>query len=187
MVRKMNDCSGSACREKDDTDMLTSDEYAFLEDLFQQYGGRIRGHCLRLTSSLDSADECTQMTFLAAAEQAGRLMAHPNPAGWLYVTALHMVRRLRGAGAKAAARMDIEDPAVDALTASPSGEDRMETSLDVSHALTLLGDEERRLYRRIFEQGMDYARIAREDSTTEAAVKMRAMRLRKRMKKILED
>ena len=160
--------------------MLTSDEYAFLEALFQQYGGRIHGHCLRLTSSRDSADECTQMTFLAAAEQACHLMTHPNPAGWLYVTAVHMVKRLRSAGAKAAVRMDIEDPAVEALAASPSGEDRMETSLDVSHALARLGERERHLYRRIFEQEMDYARIAHEDNTTEAAVKMRALRLRKR-------
>ncbi len=167
--------------------MLTSQEYAFLESLFLQYGRRIRGHCLRLTGSPDQADECTQMTFLAASEQASRLMSHPNPAGWLYVTALNMVRRLRRNGARAAAQADIDDPVVEPMLATAAGEDRLDTGLDVARALERLDERDRRLYRAIFVQGMDYAGIAREELTTEAAVKMRALRLRRRLKKMLEN
>lgn len=167
--------------------MLTSQEYAFLESLFREYGTRLRGHCLRLTASPDLADECVQMTFLAAAEHAGRLLAHPNPAGWLYVTALHMVRRTHRTTARAARSVAIDDPETEPFLSVPSGQDTLDTGMDVVRALSGLGEKDRTLYRRIFEQGMDYAWIAREENTTEAAVKMRAMRLRRKVKKLLEE
>lgn len=167
--------------------MLTSEEQSFLDQLFRQYGSRLRGHCLRLTASPDQADESVQMTFLAATERAASLMVHPNPAGWLYVTALHMVRRLRRTAARAAGQVSTDGLESDLALSTSAGEDRMDTGIDVRAALEQLDGRDQRLYRMIFEQDLDYARIAEQEQTTEAAVKMRAMRLRRKVKKLLEE
>ncbi len=167
--------------------MLTNEEQSFLDQMFRQYGPRLRGHCLRLTASPDQADESVQMTFLAATERVASLMVHPNPAGWLYVTALHMVRRLRRTAMRAAGQVSTDGLESDLSLSTSAGEDRMDTGIDVRAALEQLDGKDRKLYQMIFEQDMDYARIAEEEQTTEAAVKMRAMRMRRKVKKLLEE
>ncbi len=167
--------------------MRTPTEQAFLDALFRQYAARLRGHCLRLTASADQADECVQMVFLAAVERAAQLMLHPNPGGWLYVTAVHMVRRLRRQAAQTAGEIPYDQVRDVSPVSAATLVERMEIGIDVRAALAQMSEQERRLYQAVFEQGWDYAHVAAAEGTTVAAIKMRALRWRRKMKKKLES
>ncbi len=97
-----------------------------------------------------------------------------------------MVRRLRRLAAQTAGEIPYStwDPAGEPI--APAVVERMEIGIDVRAALAQMSEAERRLYQAVFERGWDYARVAAAEGTTPAAVKMRAMRLRRKMKKKLD-
>ena len=76
-----------AIKNKQDTDF---------EKLCEHTIADLRKYILYLTNGdIHTADEILQKTYLLAKEKQDKLLSHPNPAGWLSVTAQNLCRQHR--------------------------------------------------------------------------------------------
>jgi RNA polymerase sigma-70 factor, ECF subfamily len=73
------------------------DQRAF-ERLYRAHAGRVFGVCLRLTNQRETAQDCTQETFVAAWRALPRFEQRSQFASWLYRIAVNtaLARRRRG-------------------------------------------------------------------------------------------
>ena len=68
------------------------EENAFFEQLYRNTREALLQYLKRVSGREDWAEDILQDTYLEAYQHRGMLMAHPNPAGWLYKTALNLYR-----------------------------------------------------------------------------------------------
>ena len=67
--------------------MTTLEEKAFLDALYADNSEDLKKFLLKLTLNPDITDDVLQETFCEACKKAEKLMVHPCPRGWLFITA----------------------------------------------------------------------------------------------------
>lgn len=125
-------------------------------------------------------EDIVQQTYLLALEQWEMLKVHPNPCGWLLLTARHLYRglhrhiyhRLERLGERV--EIPYEDPAFNQVV--------ME---DYLQRLYRPGEET--LVRRYFLEGASEAQIAKELGVSLGCIRTRLYRFRKRLRKDAEE
>ncbi len=97
------------------------------EQLYRRHSGDVYGLCLRLTGRRESAEDCTQETFIAAWRGLARFEARAGLATWLHRIAVNaVVTRRRTPAAR-----------LEALTASGEDAHLSVAGADMEHPLDL--------------------------------------------------
>ena len=167
----------------DDVALLTryverADAAAFAE-LARRFGPLVRGVCRRRLGRAEDAEDAAQAAFLALAERAGTIREPAALAGWLHRVAV-----------RAAARAATDRP-VGAAAESPAGDGRGDPPAELARreALAALDEEllelpaaERDALLLCHLRGLPRAEAAARLGVTEAAVKGRLARGRRRLR-----
>lgn len=125
-----------------------------------------------------AAEELTQETFLACWNCKDELMNHPNPDGWIFVTARNKALnylRLHYHGDKQ--DMDDEENPVQYASSENMEEALLEQIFGFSDFSGVLSEEEIGLLKLRFTEGYEVKEIARMKDVSEAACKMRFSRI----------
>jgi RNA polymerase sigma-70 factor (ECF subfamily) len=97
------------------------------EQLYRRHSGDVYGLCLRLTGRRESAEDCTQETFIAAWRGLARFEARAGLATWLHRIAVNtVVTRHRAPAAR-----------LEALTSTGEDADRSVAGIDMEQPLDL--------------------------------------------------
>lgn len=155
--------------------------------LYRRLAPQLLAWSARRTGDRETAADVVAETFAAALEGCHRYRADRGPAAaWLYGIARHKVARLSERGSVEAsarrrlgmARPALDDDELDAVLARASAP-------EVTGALAELPDEQRVAVRARVLDERDYAEIAAQTGSSEAAVRQRVSRglatLRRRM------
>ena len=161
------------------------------ENLYQENYGRVYNYIYGMTKNPSLAEDLTQEVFLIAFRKGSRFLKHENPAAFLYRTArLKTYEAMRdGAEHRTVAltnELVSDDP--DLLTAILAEEDRnIDEREYVPQVMEQLNQEQRELYRCYYLEKKSMRQIAQEKDIKEAALKMRYVRLRKKVRKIIRE
>lgn len=144
-------------------------------------------------------EDCFQDIFILAFINREKLKTHPNPLGWLYVTASNVAYDARRRNQKhAQLTVSFNDVMEDVM--EYLGEDGVENYIAELHSDTLedtednrkkrvldeLCDKEKELYRLKYVEKKDNRYLAEYYSTTEGCIRARLSQLRKHVRKIVE-
>lgn len=153
-----------------------------IEDWYHLHYTDLYHYAVRKLHNPEQTNDCIQEVFRIAAEKADVLKNHKNVGGWLMQTLKHQIAmyyRSEAAKQKLFRRIAERDDAhlilVDNLI-SDSEINGMKESI-----LEGLTDRERQLYILFYKRGLQIKQIAAYENTTEAAVKMRLLRLRNKI------
>lgn len=162
------------------------------EEICRENYARIHNYILAKTGVKEAAEDITQDVFLIAWQKGDAFLNHEKPIAFLYATAANLVLEYYKKDGKAAMkRADFEDS-----KAASSGRDAFdELSLQKSDSineavyqrqvLAGLNPKERDLYRKYYIEKKPMKVIAGEFRMSEAAVRMKYMRIRQKVQKIV--
>lgn len=165
----------------------------WLSGIYQRYASDVYNVIrfrLRLFGLDDAADDLVQEVFLTAMEKGDSLFSHPDIRRWLFATASYKARnygRKRVKEKRRAAR-DFQIAGQERLP-DPSAEialDRvLEEQIDLDDVIRRVKDgltePDRQLYAKAYEGKASPAELSAVYGISEAAVRMRISRLRKRI------
>ncbi len=100
--------------------------------LYRRYAARVHGLCFRLCGQRETAEDCTQETFVAAWRALPRFEARSGFSTWLHRIAVRTVTATRR-GLRVAYEVPAIDGAAERLEGSPEG-----MPLDLEHAIARL-------------------------------------------------
>lgn len=159
----------------------------FIAGLYERYFDLVFKYCLpRLHFDESSAADCAHAVFDAASEKREKLSRHPNVAGWLMVTARHMVHKRWTKDVKSAA----ESIPIDLLTALPDKHDPFDaielTDSDVKQiteaVLSGLNENEALIYKLFYRDDLPFPEIAARLGISEKAAHARLDRVKAKLK-----
>lgn len=137
----------------------------------------------QLTGSQPEAEDLLQETFALAWQKREELLRHPNPDGWLYLTArrlwtnayrVEMNRRRLG---------KTEDEVTEESAVSETTENTVLNRFFRFEELSaVLSGEEIELLIRRFEQGWELKEIAEADAVSEGSVRTRMYRIMQKLR-----
>lgn len=146
-------------------------------DLFDRHHLQLYRYLRRVTGDPGEAEDLTQEVFLRVSRSAGSGPSDQRAGAWLFRIARNLVidrwRRRR-------LRQDREAP--ESPTESPRGELRVE----LHEALERVPGEDREMFLLRELGGLSYTEIGAVTGCTEAAVRSRIYRARKRLRQLLE-
>jgi RNA polymerase sigma factor (sigma-70 family) len=160
----------------------------FIASLYERYFDVVFKYCLpRLRFDESAAADCAHAVFDAALEKREKLSRHPNPAGWLMLTARHMVHKRWTRDAKSAA----ESIPLDLLTAIPDKRDPFDaielSDSDISRiteaVLSGLNENEALIYGLYFKEDLPIPEIAKRIGISEKAAHARLDRVKAKLKR----
>ncbi len=145
------------------------------ESFYRRTGGMVRQYLRLRMENAQEIEGIVQETYRIALERWDMLQSHPNPCGWLLLTAKHMwrdVRRYENFRTDQWSEENIfyEDPAYEMVV--------ME---DMLHSL--YGGEDERLARGYFLEGFTVAELAEDMRISPGNVRTRLYRIRKKLRK----
>jgi RNA polymerase sigma factor (sigma-70 family) len=159
---------------------MTNKEFILM--LSEKYYRRLYLYVRQICPRKDLAEDIVQEVMLTAYQKADDLKHHDNIKGWLYQTArykmLHMVQE------------NISYEELDSLEEMISDgtyfEEKSIASLDLTpEIMKYINKDELDLMLRHYEDGYAYVELAEEYSTSWQALKSKAQRIRKKLKKVL--
>lgn len=72
---------------------MDREQRAYIDALYREHFDDIYGLAYRHTGDQELSEDVTHLVFLTACQKPADVLEHPNPVGWLCVTALYMIRR----------------------------------------------------------------------------------------------
>ena len=137
-------------------------------------------------------EDCFQDIFMLAFINREKLKTHPNPVGWLYVTASNVAYRfphgLRNQRLTVSFSDVMEYLGEDGVDIAELHSEALEDTEDnrKKRVLDELCDKEKELYRLKYVEKKDNRYLAEYYSTTEGCIRARLSQLRKHVRKIVE-
>lgn len=164
------------------------------EEICLENYARIYNYILAKTANRETAEDLTQDVFLIAFQKGEAFLSHEKPVAFLYATARNLVldhfKKAREVPAREAPLEDFEvlPPCRDAFeelclqkSDSVNAEDYRK------QVLRKLKPKERDFYRKYYVDKKPMKQIAREFQTSEAAVRMKYMRIRRKVQRIAAE
>lgn len=156
---------------------MTDDQKNIVDDLFREIGKDILQFVYRFSGDKAMAEDVAQQTYFLACLKIGTLQEHPNPRGWLFVTARYlMLREL--AGAQYSRRADIDE--LEDVLSAEEGDKSMAKLLPEG-----LEGEERDFLLEHLEQGFSLAEMAEKRGITAEACRGRYARIRRKCRRLM--
>ncbi len=169
-----------------------ADSDRFINELYKEYFFQICSYCTAmLNGDEEAALDCTHEVFDAARKYSKSLQTHPNPVGWLKVTASNRVKReLRKRGMRLRREQSISDITeryVDSLQNPMEFDEYDLMSQDginslKTEVLSILTPDERALYTLRFENRLTYKDISIKLNIPTSTVRMRLLKIELRLK-----
>lgn len=161
-------------------DKFTKDK--FLKELMEATYDKIYTFIDRKQTDKDFVEDVVQETFLEAYKKAELLMDHPNPLGWLYVTArnkmLKLTSRKKGLSFFAVG----ENAYLDNLLK----EDEQYGEIELKESIkTTVGEEDYEMLRDYYLNGYSSEEMAEKYGMESGNLRMRVSRLKKKLRKNL--
>ncbi len=153
-----------------------------VQDWYEQYHSTLFSYALTKLHSSELADDCVQDVFQIAIEKADTLRSHENIGGWLMRTLQNRIAlyfRKEAAKLHAYAAIPVQDS-----TRVLFDDDLISDAEILGMKERLIGSfspKEARLYALFYEEHRKIKEIAAQEATTEAAIKMRLVRLRNKI------
>lgn len=157
---------------------MTNDE--LMSMLAQKYYKALYQFICRICSDKALVSDVVQDTFLIACEKMDNLQTHQSIEGWLYRTARFRMLQLL------VERLNYEnlDSLADSMGDNRNYEDECITALEKYPKIAQYLDiAELQLIIKHYEEGYGFRELAREYNTTEASIKMKIQRLKRRLRK----
>ena len=169
-----------------------TEQEAFIEDCYRQYYDFLIKLCRREVGNnrlyADLVDTCIQDTFLLAYQAYPEITQHANLRAWLARTCLNRLlpyaKLQRKRMAHEAFSLDEDTAGVMKEPGFPdTGEDRLALSELLEQVQGVLSDQERRIFRDYFVEGLTAPEIARQRNLHIGTVKATIHSIRKKAKK----
>lgn len=167
-------------------------ETAFFEQLCEKYYTPIYRYCMVRVNDTAVAEDLTQDVFAVAWNEREKLTRHENPPGFLYRTAQNLALAYLRKKKKSPLPLSEEYEA-----ASPEGDisevlereadARIDETVYVEPVLSALSPESYGLYCDYYLDHRSVRDLARERHISEAALRMRLLRLRRQVKKMVAE
>ena len=172
--------------------MENRSDKAFFEQLCEKYYTRIFRYCMVRLNDVSAAEDLTQDVFAVAWQNRRKLRRHENPPGFLYLTAQNLslayLRRKKKMPLPLSDSYDAASPEGDAFDALAREADaEIDETLYVKPVLAALSPEEYGLYKAYYLDHRLLREIAKERKISEAALRMRLTRLRRKVKKTVSE
>lgn len=157
---------------------------ALFRQCYDEYRSKLFAYCLsRLEGSRENADDCVQETFIVFYNRLLDGENFENPRAFLYRTADNFVKREKEKNAKDLRRLvpldSVRQTAVDDEFLSHL--DRIDYDECAKKLISLLDEEEKKLYGMRYIQKMSVEQVAEVLGISRPAASMRLMRLRKKV------
>ncbi len=160
-----------------------------VSECFKEYRLKLFRYCLaRLDGSREDADDCVQDAFLVFQKTLAEGKTVENPRAFLYRTAENFVKRRKEENAKAAKRNVPLEFAENTVTVEYDylrAVDETDYDLLAEKLINTLTPNEKQLYDLRYRQKNEVNQIAGFLGISPAAVSMRLMRLRDKVKQIV--
>lgn len=172
-----------------------SEDERFVLDLVQDHKIKLMKIITSRLGQCRTADveDCFQDIFMLAFINREKLKTHPNPVGWLYVTASNVAydarrRNLKHEQLTISFSDVVEYLGEDGIDIAEFHSDAVEETEDnrKKRVLDELCDKEKELYRLKYVEKKDNRYLAEYYSTTEGCIRARLSQLRKHVRKIVE-
>ena len=160
--------------------------------MMQRYTSQVYGAALRLMKDEDNAQEVVQMAFIQAYRQLSSWRGE-NFGAWVTIIANHIaLRMLEKEKRRQTVSLDIHDED----DSTPDIPDRPDETYDEQHeqrlqsleaALDELPEEDRKVIRWHYYEGVPLGDIARKLGQTENNVKVRLFRIRDKLKTLINN
>lgn len=164
----------------------------FFEQLCEKYYTPVFRYCVVRLNDVSAAEDLIQDVFAVAWRNRKKLRHHENPPGFLYLTARNLsMAYLRGrkkAPLSLSESYDAASPEGDAFDIlSREVDARVDETAYVAPVLAALSSEEFALYRDRYMEHRSLKEMAAERNISEAALRMRLTRLRRKVQKTVAE
>ena len=162
------------------------------ENLYNKHKETVYKYILvSLNFNHDLANDCMQDVFLLLLHKQEVVLAHPNPGGFIIVTARNFIKRHKTAQYNHAKKLAPLDDKTAGLVYHDDLRHIYNTLPDTetlkSSILQRLNNKEISLYSFFYERGFTVADIAMRLNITENNVKVRLFRLRIKVKQMVQE
>lgn len=177
--------SGHLSEEEVETgSMSNAKAEQFFEELYKKEYDDIIRFVRRLVNDNRGIEDITQETFLEAYRKRKKLMDHPNPKGWLYITARN--KWMKWAEKQRKYLLDYDSHAE-----GPVGDDKNRTDdyymAEVMYSVKeTLTEKDFRILRNYYEYGYSSKEMAKYLGVTENCFKVRVARMKAKLKKNID-
>jgi RNA polymerase sigma-70 factor, ECF subfamily len=151
-----------------------------------------RQRCLREARRIlrngDDAEEAVQEAFMRAWRKRDACRTPSAPLPWLMqITRNEAMRLAARRSRRQASEIPDAEPEATPISDAETPIDRTLTSVATEQALSVLGDDERRLLRLRYEEDLTQGQVAAALGVPEGTVKVRLHRVRARLRDAAED
>jgi len=165
----------------------------FFDGLCEDYYEKVLRYLYAALADEQAARDIVQEVFLVAWQKREALLTHPNPGGFLFLTAKNLAQKARREAFVRMAREELDGDG--RLEAQPDGTNLIETALDravdesayIDAVLGQLSPEKQKLYSLYYIKGWSMSEIAAQYHLEETAVRMRYVRLRREIRAIAAE
>ena len=157
---------------------MSVDGRQLIEALYRTNRDKMFRYAYRLIERVDKAEELVQEAFVLALIHESKLMNHPNPMSWLFVTLKYQIMNDRRRK-ESSSEISLDD--FFSLEAEPLKE-TLDTSLPKE-----LSDSERQLLIWKFEGQIDYEKMSERLGITKNACRIRVMRAVEKCRKYWDN
>ena len=161
------------------------------EQICEECYPRIYRYLLGISGSRELAEELTQETFLIAYQKGREFIHHEKPLAFLYKTACNLAKEQYRRQMKEQPAELSDEQFLSCKDAFAELTDEHENSVDVEPYIRVildsLSDQQRTLYWKYYEEHKSMKEIAREIGLSEPAVRMKYVRLRKEIRRRVND
>ncbi len=145
---------------------------------------------ISLDFNANLADDCIQDVFEAAYGKVEALIHHPNPDGFLIVTARNYIKKYKDYLIKQSKRTVALDTYETSLCYQQDFEEGINDSLDLEYLkqlfLSMISEQELGLYKMFYDEQLPVSKISKDLCITENNVKVRLYRLRLKIKEMIK-
>ena len=168
--------------------MKNRSDRTFFEQLCEKYYTPVFRYCMVRLNDISAAEDLTQDVFVVAWKNRRELRHHENPPGFLYLTARNLsmscLRGRKKAPLFLGESYDAASPEGDAFDVLAREADaKIDETLYVESLLASLSRADYRLYRDRYIEHRSLREMAAERHISEAALRMRLTRLRRKVQK----
>lgn len=160
------------------------------EDICKETYPKIYNYILARTRSKEAAEDITQEVFLIAYKKGNSFLSHENPVAFLYVSAKNLLLDYFRETAKSAPleEQEIVDARGDIFEQiRMEHADSIDENIYLKQVIERLNEKERKLYDLYYVLKKPMKVIAKELRLNEAALRMKYVRLRKKVRRIVAD
>lgn len=164
------------------------------EEICRENYARIYNYILAKTGVKEAAEDITQDVFLIAWQKGDIFLCHEKPIAFLYTTAANLVLEYHKKTGKTTSREMAFDDAKTAVNSHDAFEELcllrsagVNEALYRKQVLSGLKPKERDLYRKYYIEKKPMKDIAEQFRMSETAVRMKYVRLRRKVRRLIEN